>query len=349
MKKNNGFSLVELMVALVIGLVLIAGVIELFTSTRQTYRVQDMKARMQEDGRYALHRISMMISKAGYRGCSGNDTSKFENLLRSQTGAYDLANAVSGYEATNQNSWAPALPVGVNAVGGNDVLTVRTVSNSYIHVSAHNTANNAGAVQNAPIIIPANNSLQDCNPNANASCANIVMVSTCDRAVVFQVTNATPGTTGILQHEANIGTPGNSTNSLNGTFTYGWLNTISSSTFYISNNPQGIPSLYEDTIPGNSDVIVEGVESMQLTYGVDTNGDSNVDNYVKANAVADWSTVVNVKIWLVMINIDPDPANNNNVALGNASYYLEDQVITPPDGRLRRSFTQTVSLRNILK
>ncbi|KKM22247.1 hypothetical protein LCGC14_1627350, partial [marine sediment metagenome] len=48
MKKNNGFSLVELMVALVIGLVLIGGVIELFTSTRQTYRIQDMKARMQE-------------------------------------------------------------------------------------------------------------------------------------------------------------------------------------------------------------------------------------------------------------------------------------------------------------
>ena len=86
---------------------------------------------------------------------------------------------------------------------------------------------------------------------------------------------------------------------------------------------------------------------MQLTYGVDTNGDSNVDNYVKANAVADWSTVVNVKIWLVMINIDAD--NNTNVALGNGSYYLEDQVITPNDGRLRRSFTQTVSLRNVLK
>ncbi|HEC74696.1 MAG TPA: prepilin-type N-terminal cleavage/methylation domain-containing protein [Methylophaga aminisulfidivorans] len=346
MKKNNGFSLVELMVALVIGLVLIGGVIELFTSTRQTYRIQDMKARMQEDGRYALHRISTVISKSGYRGCSGNKRDKFENLLKNQVGAYNLNNPILGYEATNQNNWIPALPAGVNnAVGGNDVLSVRTVNNTFIHIIDH--PNDNGAIQDAPIIIPADNSLEDCDPNTDNTCANIVMVSTCDKTVVFQVTNATPGTTGILEHKEDIGTPGNIRSNLAETFTDGWVNTISSSTFYIRNNVNNIPSLYEETTSGSTDVIVEGVESMQLTFGVDTNGDFNVDNYVKANAVADWSEVVNVRIWLVMINMDPD--NNTNVALGNASYYLEDQVITPNDGRLRRSFTQTVSLRNILK
>ncbi|HEC74644.1 MAG TPA: prepilin-type N-terminal cleavage/methylation domain-containing protein [Methylophaga aminisulfidivorans] len=347
MKKNSGFSLVELMVALVIGLVLIAGVIELFTSTRQTYRIQDMKARMQEDGRYAMHHISTVISKAGYRGCSGNKPSKFDNLLRNQVGSYDLSNPVLGYEAIDQNNWLPALPGINNAVGGNDVLSVRTVNSTFIHITGH--PNNPGAIQDAPIIIPANNSLEDCDPKTDNTCANIVMVSTCDKTVVFQVTNATPGTTGILEHEANVGIPGNTTNTLAETFTGGWVNTISSSTFYIRNDGDGTPSLFEETTFGDRRAIVEGVESMQLTFGVDTNGDSNIDNYVRANAVADWSTVVNVRIWLVMINIDPDPANNNNVALGNASYYLEDQVIIPPDGRLRRSFTQTISLRNALK
>ena len=79
-------------------------------------------------------------------------------------------------------------------------------------------------------------------------------------------------------------------------------------------------------------------------YGVDTSNNGSVDQYVKANAVADWEQVISVRISLVMINIDPQ--QNDNVALGDGTYTLEGNVITPDDGRLRQVFTKTITLRN---
>ena len=60
MNHQRGLSLVELMVAIVLGLILVAAVIELFVNNRQVYRVQEAKARMQEDGRFALHHLSLI-------------------------------------------------------------------------------------------------------------------------------------------------------------------------------------------------------------------------------------------------------------------------------------------------
>ena len=61
-----GLSLVELMVALVLGLVLMTGVIQVFLASRQTYATNEAMARMQENGRFALEFISRSARLAGY-------------------------------------------------------------------------------------------------------------------------------------------------------------------------------------------------------------------------------------------------------------------------------------------
>jgi type IV pilus assembly protein PilW len=65
--KNHGFTLVELMVAIVISLVAVLAATEVYVSTRQTNRLQGMQSRLSEDGRFALSMLQRFISQAGFR------------------------------------------------------------------------------------------------------------------------------------------------------------------------------------------------------------------------------------------------------------------------------------------
>lgn len=68
----RGFSLVELMVALVLGILLSIGVISLFGATSKSNKVQTRLARLQENGRYALSRIVSDLQMGGAQYCSGS-------------------------------------------------------------------------------------------------------------------------------------------------------------------------------------------------------------------------------------------------------------------------------------
>lgn len=65
-QQQGGFSLVELMIALVLGLVIVGAVINAFLSMSQTYKVQDALSRSQESGRFALELISQELRMAGF-------------------------------------------------------------------------------------------------------------------------------------------------------------------------------------------------------------------------------------------------------------------------------------------
>jgi len=89
-KQNNrqkGLTLVEIMVAMVIGLIIIGGVIQVYISSKATYNVQSGMSRMQENARYAMDILSMHISMAGYtqdftaaNGISSSNSKDNENV-----------------------------------------------------------------------------------------------------------------------------------------------------------------------------------------------------------------------------------------------------------------------------
>lgn len=355
MKKNKGFSLVELMVALVIGLLLVAGVIELFVSSRQMYRVQDMKARMQEDGRYAVFRISNLLSRTGYSGCNSlqnSDGSEITNTLNNASSYFwDFDVPLIGHKSNGDGSWSPALTDIPSVDKNSDVLTLRTVDEVYIQIDEHDVGGTDDAnVENysAPLKIPAANGLAPCstdkdNPKYKATCSNVVMVSDCENTAIFQVTND-PSADGTLEHTVGgDASPGNNTSNLGATFRRGWLNTIASHSFYVSAQ-SGTPSLYEKVGSNNAEVVVDGVETMKVEYGIDDNNDFNVDKYVNASGVTDWSEIISVRVSLVMINTDPN--QNTDVAVSNSSYFINGTEYPSNDGRLRQVFTKTIVLRN---
>ncbi|MBU1330580.1 MAG: prepilin-type N-terminal cleavage/methylation domain-containing protein [Gammaproteobacteria bacterium] len=71
---QKGFSLIELMIAILISTLLILGVTELFSRTSAADRDNTELARMQESGRLALEVIGQDARRAGYQGCTLSNT-----------------------------------------------------------------------------------------------------------------------------------------------------------------------------------------------------------------------------------------------------------------------------------
>lgn len=72
-KLSRGFGLIEIMVALVLGLVISMGVIQIFVASRGTYTTQNTSARMQEDARFVLSKMMQEIRMTGMFGCLSVD------------------------------------------------------------------------------------------------------------------------------------------------------------------------------------------------------------------------------------------------------------------------------------
>ena len=70
---QRGLTLIELLISMALGVVLTLGISEIYINSKQTYRMQDGLARMQESARFALGFISKDIRHTGYIGC-GNIT-----------------------------------------------------------------------------------------------------------------------------------------------------------------------------------------------------------------------------------------------------------------------------------
>ncbi len=123
--------------------------------------------------------------------------------------------------------------------------------------------------------------------------------------------------------------------------------TYTQTTFFIGNtgriNLQGaaIPALFRTTMAGTTEELVEGVENMQITYGLDADNNQTADSYVTAAGVSatNWHNVVSLRLDLLVNSVDgvsPTPVAYN-YAGGNT---------TPTDRLLRHEFITVINLRN---
>lgn len=75
-QKQCGLSVVELLVAVVIGMLLLTGVLQVFLASKQTYSSNEAASRLQENGRFALEFIAQSARHAGYIEPANTDTEK---------------------------------------------------------------------------------------------------------------------------------------------------------------------------------------------------------------------------------------------------------------------------------
>ncbi len=134
-RKMCGATLIELMIAMLLGLTLVAGIIQIFSGNRVTYQFTDSLARIQENARFSLDHIAFSTRMAGFRGCLA-DVAVFNNLDVQNPFRDDIENGLVGHNANGTGagqtfaatatnpaplatpaSWTPALPAELNPPG----------------------------------------------------------------------------------------------------------------------------------------------------------------------------------------------------------------------------------------
>jgi type IV pilus assembly protein PilW len=88
-------------------------------------------------------------------------------------------------------------------------------------------------------------------------------------------------------------------------------------------------------------VVVSGVENLQVQYALDVDGNRSVDQYVNGGAGLPWSQVEAMRIWLLVRAPTPEAGYTNTT-----SYPLPQAAVTPSDNFRRVLVTKTVHLHN---
>ena len=319
---QRGFTLVEILIALVIGLILTAGIIQVFTSTRQSNRVHEAISRMQENGRMALEVISRDVRMADFWGCAATSFNITNNLNSANAGFIDFSDG--GIAGTDGGGNSP------------DSIVIRGGNSSGLSLEPP-----YGPQASANVKVSAGNDLQQ---------GDIVLLSDCQQGDIFQISNSNPGNTGTVVHNTgSTTTPGNYNASNPGcpgggnahclSKVYGsdaTLFTVTQTTFNIATGSEGEPALFRNGVE-----FLDGVENLQIVYGEDTDGDSVANYYVDAGSVVDMDRVISVR-FAVVVRSDNDGLNDGAAQ----TYNLLGTNITAGDTRLRQVYTTTVTVRN---
>ncbi len=340
--RQQGFSLVELMISLVLGLLLSAGVVTVFLSSKKTYQTQDAVSQIQENARFAEEFIARDTRMAGYSGCSNQMPTA--NVI--QNAGLNVLNFDRGIEGYDGDSGAlPAMFPG--ALAGSDVLVIhQTELNSELVVNKHN---------------PNSAQIDVTNPHAfKPGTIMMIVDANCSGRGIFVVTGPTNNNDNATNVVHNTGKTftykdgssgvGNCSKSLKGNFDCSTLSAASNTAytngssvfalntiaFYIEdpakNTALTSPTLYKVTFSdqfstGSTQLepLVEGVKDLDILYGV---WSGNTMTYKPANTVAsnEWADVRAVRL------------NLTAESLTNAD----------SGAPLTRSFVRTIKLRNRL-
>lgn len=343
LRKQRGLTLVELMIAMTIGLLLLGGITSIMISSRQTYRVNEALSRMQDNARYAFQVLSRDIRMAGYFGCVGSDVMPTNTLNGPTDFLWNFSQTIYGYESTSATAWNLTPDSSITSpLGGRDIIVVRGASGD--GTSAPVKVLNHKLPPGSPASSPPGSADIKVSLASGLEADDVVMASDCLGAAVFQISEInTAGGAGFdnVVHNTGAAVPGNFTKDLGKEYTGGEILKVTTRSYYIRTNDVGRPALYRKVGTANAEEVVEGVENMQIQYGEDTNGDFTADIYRTADAVANWGKVVSVRVNLLMQTID------DNIASAAQPYtYNSATPTTPTDRRLRQVYSTVITLRN---
>jgi type IV pilus assembly protein PilW len=323
---QQGRSLVEVMIALTLGMVVLLAVSSMFIGNRGTYRSMDEKARLDEEGRLALQLLVQHVRMSGYGSLTSN-TKHFSDVEVASGGQTTSIVTPGVYTRFNQIS---ARSFDEQAIGANAIFGCRTgFANSQAMATALACA--AGGTSDALMV-----RYEVDNNSGNLTAAN-VPTDCIGNAISPSI--AAGGTQIFI---------------------------IDNRFFIQNNPATGTPELYCQGNGGTANYpnanlalpaqpLAENVEQMIITYGllapaVDSSGvvidasrvfSQSINRYVTADLVTNWNQVGTVKICLVVRSA------NNSVATAPQQYRnCNDALITPADRRLRGVYISTIAIRS---
>jgi len=305
--RSKGFTLVELMVAMVVGLIIVTGAFSLHSTTRKTQLVNEAQMDMSADARFAIEMIAYDLRHAGMWG-NTNLGGQIDCRATDPGCVTTAAGDTPPTTAINDCSvgWFISLMIPVfatdNTVGNPYSLTCIPVSEGY--VAGTDILDIRYADSNLPVP-PLASDLTFVRSNFENG---RLFVGSQPPELIANETN--PSTDNFVLHAYS---------------------------YYVSNHTDaagdGIPSLRRASLSNGPEVknqtLISGVVDLQVQFGVDLAGDDEiVDAYVNPNVVGTitdgWQKVFSVKVWLVMrsefAQKGLDSVTTFSIAGGDVSY-----------------------------
>lgn len=316
LKQQAGLSLVEIMIAITLGLILMAGLIQFFIGSKQSFATLDSINGMQENGRYALRVISDSLHAADHwGGVESGDVSGTPGVAG--VGSCDAAwilNTDEGIRGFEGGVSSP-LPAGcINAADyepNTDAFVVRHAGGTFFKAA-------------------------DANATGNAVWVN----STVGGSATLMTGSAIPADVlGTYNYPYNV----------DAYFIRPCSVRAGSACAATDDGGNPIPTLVRLTLDGNRLVeqeLVSGVEQMQIEYGVDNDLDTNADFYASAAAVTNtqWPRVVSARISIVV------RSDTRGKIPDNSNYTLPSGFTYTPAAAdrsfSRKVFTRLIQIRN---
>lgn len=315
-KLTRGFTITELMIALVLSVFVVGGVVSVYIANVRTSKVNDMMSQAQQSSQISFQLLTRDVQHAGFTACGNMISERVVNVLAVNAGNWWAhwnpvvqqppnppqvvpTAGLFGYEQPVNTLFAGANVVPKPNSDAIRMMYGRGVSASVV---SHNFANNP------PLVI---------NQNAPGLVANDIVIG-CDAkmATIFQLTSVVGNN---LRHDVGPGNPGNNSNNFgfgaNGvnipqtlTPDAGMIVPLESMAWFVGTN-QGVSSLYRVALVAGqmrNEIILSGVEHMQLQYLQLGNA-----NYENANPNIVWPNVVAVRVTLLMQNNAQTPMSLN--------------------------------------
>ncbi|MFT4255951.1 MAG: PilW family protein [Pseudoxanthomonas sp.] len=369
-RRQAGFSLIELMIALLIGMLLVLGVVQVFGASRAAYQLSEGLSRTQENGRFAMDFLQRDLRMVGHFGCI-NDQARLlkTNELNSHLNVAQLnfAQSLQGYEATSTgptdtinlasptSGWSPTLPTYISGLTpaplpGSDIVELRFLTPEGIPVTAVSgatlTVDSAkwDVLTGSGVTSPVMFGVADCTYsdifNGTASGGVVTATSgginTSDTAAfttAFARYTASPaGQTALYRAEALV--------------------------YYVATGAGDVPALYRARFNGSTatvEELVEGIDSLQLLYGRDagavtalTGDTASADTAdTLATTETEWRRVGQVQVGILASSPQTAAAAAASGETTTPST-LGTQYTLPSDAKFRASYEATIALRNRL-
>ena len=345
---SDGLSLIELLVAMALGLLIIAGVGQIYLAAKRSYDIQTNIAQIQEVGRFVTEILTQDIRRAGYWGLFNLNTASLDTAPTGQIfptgdktpdGTCPNGNDYWGRMITRKIFGLNDTATGYSCLGSNyklgDIITVRYADPRPITTYDPN----AIYVRTAPLEA----SLVFGDPASCPSASGCTLKDYVDNDMYY------PGSGyynyAVVAHAYYVADSTTATQC--GDPSAPALPALARETLSSGASSPGFPVKTE---------LVTGVEQLQFQYGVDTaitnaqpKGDGSVDQYFNANQFASscgggspcWDQVRSVRYWVLVRSDCPEGGYTDK-----NTYHMANVTYTPNDNFRRALYTSTVTLRN---
>lgn len=297
---QRGFSLVEIMVAMVLGIVILLAVSEIFVSNSRTRGEIEKTGRQIENGIYALRMMEDELANAGYWGEAGAQSVSASLPPLCPTTAAELTDAM-GYPVQGAATSGTDCE---NSKAGSDFIALRRASTC------------AAGTTGCALFSSGNFHIQV------SACKDVSAGSVLLKSALADLT--------FTQRNCSTAAP---------------IYRLFSRVYYVNDNDVLVRA---ELAGGNYSTVtplVDGIEIMRFEYGLDTDGDGQIDTFTVSPTTGQWSDVVAVKLSVIARNPEPTTgyADPRTYTLAGEEY----EVPAALRGFKRQLYSTTVHLRNV--